>query len=227
MPTPGPPRRSVPCGRPSPKSGRRSLSRSRSPLSYTCRATTPIIQQREPVWPDPVHRSTPKADWRHEPVVVRSSPHAGSLGHLRRGRLAKRAQGVSRRSLCSPEELGPRSCSSTFCDRRGAPRSARNWRTSGPRVPTGGVLLLHADPPTACKIAANDPVGPEVHAGLGLPTGTEELGNYPRCRANFCSSRLRKSRSITPPSAGITAPVCAIYTSDWRPKRQGELFPKG
>ena len=27
------------------------------------------------------------------------------------------------------------------------------------------------------------------------------------------------------PSAGITAPVCAIHTSDWRPKREGEPLP--
>ena len=33
----------------------------------------------------------------------------------------------------------------------------------------------HADPPTAWRIAANDPVGAEVHAGLGLPPGTDNL----------------------------------------------------
>lgn len=66
-----------------------------------------------------------------------------------------------------------------------------------------------------------------VLAGFELsPTAPlDELGNYPRCRANFSSSRLRKSRPVTPPSAGITPPVCAIRISDWRPKREGEPLP--
>ena len=31
-----------------------------------------------------------------------------------------------------------------------------------------------ADPPSACKLAANDLAGAEVCAGLELPTGTDE-----------------------------------------------------
>ena len=47
-----------------------------------------------------------------------------------------------------------------------------------PRSPTPVSHLAycaHADPPIACKIAANDPAGPEVHAGLGLPPGPDDL----------------------------------------------------
>ena len=53
------------------------------------------------------------------------------------------------------------------------------------------------------------PTGP----GDSKLTGAkDELGNYPRCRANFSSSRLRKSHPVTPPCAGITAPgVCDPY----------------
>jgi hypothetical protein len=53
-----------------------------------------------------------------------------------------------------------------------------------------------------------------VLAGFELtPTAPlDELGNYPRCRANFSSSRLRKSHPVTPPCAGITDPgVCDPY----------------
>jgi hypothetical protein len=54
-----------------------------------------------------------------------------------------------------------------------------------------------ADPPTACKIAANDPAGAEVCAGLELPPGTDEL-QKPGGGPDTARPRLMKSSDATP-----------------------------
>jgi hypothetical protein len=57
--------------------------------------------------------------------------------------------------------------------------------------------------------------------------GSDELGNYIEAEPGFCSSRLRKSRSVTPSSAGHRATMCAICTFGWRPSLTPGRFPSG
>jgi hypothetical protein len=56
--------------------------------------------------------------------------------------------------------------------------NARASGKAGVVQPSIGVALIAncapADPPTACKIAANDPAGAEVCAGLELTPGTDD-----------------------------------------------------
>ena len=53
----------------------------------------------------------------------------------------------------------------------------------------------------------------------------DELGNYRETEPGFPSSRLRKSRSITPASASTESEMCVICTSGSRPERQGRSLP--
>jgi hypothetical protein len=57
-------------------------------------------------------------------------------------------------------------------------RNARANTNAGLAAPDATDALFAkcapADPPTACKIAANDPAVAEVCAGLELPPGTED-----------------------------------------------------
>ena len=65
------------------------------------------------------------------------------------------------------------------------------------------------------------------HRCADLVPGSDELGNYTEAYASFSSSRLRKSRSITPPPPASTSPMCAIRTSGSRRHDRDGCFPKG
>jgi hypothetical protein len=79
----------------------------------------------------------------------------------------------------------------------------------------------------ACKIAANDPAGAEVHASLELPLGSDDLGNYTGVSANFSSSRLWKSGPSRSPSGSTSAPTCSIHTPDGAQIARPGRFPSG
>jgi hypothetical protein len=58
----------------------------------------------------------------------------------------------------------------------------------------------------ACKVAANDPVGAEVHAGLGLPPGTDDLrssagsSTWHSCFACASDTVARTGQPVAEPS---------------------------
>ena len=84
-----------------------------------------------------------------------------------------------------------------------------------------------ADVSTASKLAASDSAEAEVRAGLELPSGTDELGNYAEAKADFPLSGLRKSRSNAPPSPTLSSSICGIPTSRRCPAPQGRTLPQG
>ena len=62
-----------------------------------------------------------------------------------------------------------------------------------------------------------------MRVGLARHSALDALGNYDAASEHFSSSRLRKSRSISPPSGSIDLPaVCDLFIPDAR-ERQGEV----
>jgi hypothetical protein len=74
---------------------------------------------------------------------------------------------------------------------------------------------------------AASPRVPTARSAADDMLALDELGNYVEAEQGFCSSRLRKSRSVTPSSAGHRATRCAICTFGWRPSLTPGRFPSG
>ena len=106
---------------------------------------------------------------RPTPWMLRSPLNATAVGH--------HESRQTRRRKARPPALGHNEPRRRAPNTRAGAKARHNSRL-GTHLPFAN--CAHADPPTACKIAANDPVGAEVHAGLGLPPGTDD--SRKRCR---------------------------------------------
>ena len=67
----------------------------------------------------------------------------------------------------------------------------------------------------------------KVTRSLTRAPGKDEVGNYIEAEPAFCSSRVRKSGSVTPSSAGTEPRMCAIRTCGWHPNRRLVRCPSG